>query len=371
MRKIKLVIISFILAISSSVIFAAQETRIAINYETLRFSPSSMMVDGVVLVPTEAIDVLTRRIGGGWRFDESTQTITVSHNNTGVKLRINDSRMTIVNLITDRENVSYLAVPARMSGGIPFVPIEAIMTALGFKVNRDRTENALNITTQDTQQGTSVGDFEDADSFKYDFFFGYSLMRIDEYDHMNVIKDDFWYQGVNNSSISPFLKKGFSTAFTYNFISGRHASLGLETSFRFNTDYILSASEKVYDKKYTDGLKRTDIAFFVGPRFTFLNSGRATPFIHGLAGIIHERLSYAEDVDYREKYSERLVGNSFYGVAAGGGLDIKINKNWAFRAVQVDYYLSDRFAQPLFLDSEKKRFKDINISFGFVARGGK
>ena len=66
--------------------------------------------------------------------------------------------------------------------------------------------------------------------------------------------------------------------------------------------------------------------FLIGPRFTVRTAKRVTPFIQVLFG--DARVTPGIDHWYYE--------NDF-AVAAGGGVDVKVYKNFSFRPVQIDY----------------------------------
>jgi len=227
---------------------------------------------------------------------------------------------------------------------------------------------------------------------KYEIFFGYSLMKVAEYDNIDVMKealsDEYWnnYETDVDFKKSSFLGKGFSTSFTYNFTS----MLGLDTSFRYNSGYILSMTGKgvgydsyygeVYNYKYEEGLKKSRLALLVGPRLTFRNAfSHVTPFVYGLAGLSHDKLLNAYDVTYTYYYgtesnsdSENLISHSTLGFALGGGIDISIHDNVAIRAIQADYFMAKHPKDIGEAGSvENKRFEDVNLSFGLVFRFGK
>ena len=54
-----------------------------------------------------------------------------------------------------------------------------------------------------------------------------------------------------------------------------------------------------------------------GPRYSFRNSSKVTPFVHSLFGAIGPEPAFA--------------------ISFGGGIDIKISKRISFRAIQADY----------------------------------
>jgi opacity protein-like surface antigen len=70
-------------------------------------------------------------------------------------------------------------------------------------------------------------------------------------------------------------------------------------------------------------------SFLFGPRVS-VRAGKATPFAHALFGGAHD--------------SARWSGGAFrdnaFGMALGGGLDLKVTDRVAVRVVQADYYMT-------------------------------
>jgi len=220
---------------------------------------------------------------------------------------------------------------------------------------------------------------------KVDVFVGYSLMRAGEYDDINDAKwysDDYYEADFKKSD---FLKKGFSTSVTYNLTS----TVGIATSFQYNSGYILSTKDKYYDYYLDDeytvegGIKKSKINFLVGPRFTF-RTGRVTPFVHALVGLSHDRLLDAVDVRWtqnteeNESTSEAMRTHNSLGIAVGGGLDIECSEKMAIRLIQADYFMANHpkdimpdYWEGWDMNTGNKRFADISLSFGLVFRIGK
>ena len=221
----------------------------------------------------------------------------------------------------------------------------------------------------------------------FDVFLGYSLMKVDKYDDKDGIIDytkeyfddacDIYENGrycsFKNSGV---LSKGFSASITYNFTS----ILGLNASFRYNAGDIFSFNgsglEYGYNIEYEEKYKKDKAAFLVGPRFTYRNSTRITPFAYGLVGLSQDKLSHSLDYNFfgeHETDSGNLTHNSF-GIALGGGLDISINDTFAIRAIQVDYFMANHPNDIKYIydvenpDIKNKLFKDVNLSFGIVFR---
>ena len=235
--------------------------------------------------------------------------------------------------------------------------------------------------------------FAQDDYSKFDIFAGYSFMRTAEYDNVDLVKEtlanELWFeQGFNaNFKKSNFLERGFSTSLTYNLTS----ALGLETSFRYNSGYILSASERdqyfdmslgTVETNYEEGFKKKRIALLFGPRITLRNvfGNSVNPFVYGLVGLSHDRLSYSYDlrVDYfhfndtdRRSESETVKNHNSFGIALGGGLDIPVHPNVAIRAIQADYFMAKHPGDISDAsDFKNKRFDNVTLSFGIVGRFG-
>jgi len=70
--------------------------------------------------------------------------------------------------------------------------------------------------------------------------------------------------------------------------------------------------------------------FLFGPRLTLIR-GRAEPFVHGLLGVAR----FSSDVS-----SPVITGSgddNAFAFALGGGVDVKVHKNFAIRLAQLDY----------------------------------
>jgi len=70
--------------------------------------------------------------------------------------------------------------------------------------------------------------------------------------------------------------------------------------------------------------------FLFGPRLTLIR-GRAEPFVHGLLGVAR----FSSDIS-----SPVITGggdDNAFAFALGGGVDVKVHKNFAIRLAQLDY----------------------------------
>jgi opacity protein-like surface antigen len=96
------------------------------------------------------------------------------------------------------------------------------------------------------------------------------------------------------------------------------------------------------------------LTYLFGPRIT-LHRGKAEPFVHALLGGAREN----------DKFSGGLVDKvteNAFAFALGGGLDVKVNDNFAIRVAQVDY-LGDKLGV--------ETANNFRYSVGVVIRLGK
>ena len=237
---------------------------------------------------------------------------------------------------------------------------------------------------------------------KFEFFAGYSLMKTAEYDNINVWKNDRELEltmragGRIIADKSNILEKGFSTTLSYNFTP----LAGLSASLRYHNGFILNASGKVpgrdasgnpnpqQEMNYDAWFKKTSVAFLVGPQLTFRNYSRVTPFVYGLAGISHDRLSgigefcignqcyYLKQVDpdycWYEECPDIIKRHNSFSVALGVGFDVSLSDSWAVRAVQADYFIA---SHPKGIGRDdyirNKRYDNFTLSSGIVYRFGR
>ena len=90
-------------------------------------------------------------------------------------------------------------------------------------------------------------------------------------------------------------------------------------------------------------------SFMIGPRISYRGNERVTPFVHALAGGIRESIVGAQIPSGGSETS--------FGLALGGGLDIKVARGVAIRIIQADYVRS-RFGF--------KVENNLRLSFGAV-----
>jgi hypothetical protein len=165
---------------------------------------------------------------------------------------------------------------------------------------------------------------------KVDLFFGYSGFRANQ-----------------AQNLSSFNMQGGLFNAGYNFTN--HLAAEFEFGGYHNGDV------------HGDRLDATNYSWLLGPRLSLAGrTRRVDPYIHTLFGINRAETSIsstsvlipqpltgtlpAPDSDGR--YREHQAN---FAMAAGGGLDIKLNRHVAIRPVQIDYYLT-RFEAPSILN---------------------
>jgi len=122
------------------------ELRVFVNGQVVRFDQQLVVEKGTLLAPIKPIaDLMNAEMQ--WRTEN--QTIEVKYENKIISATIGHIDMTVVNIITRKEENVKLLVPPEKHNGIVFFPIEAITRALlGDKsVTWDKTSNTLRITT--------------------------------------------------------------------------------------------------------------------------------------------------------------------------------------------------------------------------------
>ena len=110
------------------------------------------------------------------------------------------------------------------------------------------------------------------------------------------------------------------------------------------------------DQGFTEKIRTHSILF--GPRFSLRRGKRAVPFAHVLLGFSH--LSTKTN----EFGAPLSFSDSSWGLALGGGLDVKINDKFAIRALQVDY-LRTHF----FNETQTKGRISVGVVWRFGRRG--
>lgn len=78
--------------------------------------------------------------------------------------------------------------------------------------------------------------------------------------------------------------------------------------------------------------------FLFGPRFSYREDKRLTPFVHVLPGFAREGFSFT--VNTPSGNISTSGSTTGFAMAIGGGLDVRLSEDLAFRMIQVDYLLT-------------------------------
>jgi opacity protein-like surface antigen len=116
---------------------------------------------------------------------------------------------------------------------------------------------------------------------------------------------------------------GFTAEFNQN--AWRH--VGLVTSFTGTYDrtpYVNTVNGRSFSAK----AQRYDLLF--GPRYNF-RLGRINPFVEGLAGFEHMRVSFSDNI------TNAVGSDTAFAMQFGGGLDVHLSDHFDIRAIQADY----------------------------------
>ena len=111
-------------------------------------------------------------------------------------------------------------------------------------------------------------------------------------------------------------------------------------------------------------IDNTIFSYLFGPRISVRNHSRATPYFNVLFGGIHASASTAiQPCTGTSCGTPTRVGGSSdaFAMAAGGGLDIKINKHVSFRPIGLDYFLT-RLHNPV--DTQDHNQNNLRYSAG-------
>jgi opacity protein-like surface antigen len=165
---------------------------------------------------------------------------------------------------------------------------------------------------------------------KVEIFGGYSYLRAD----------------TGNTGLDSVNAHGFNTSLAGNIT--KHVGIVGEFS-RFTISE--SFTSPIFGNTNVDS---SALTYLFGPRIT-LRRGKAEPFVHALLGGAREK----------DRGSSRFIvtaTDNAFAFALGGGLDVKVNDNFAIRVAQVDY-LGDKIGS--------ETGENFRYSVGVVIRLGK
>ena len=152
-----------------------------------------------------------------------------------------------------------------------------------------------------------------------------------------------------------------SLAFNFNRYLGLVADVG-----GYDTTQLELAGSGANQPR-TVSASGTAFSYLFGPRFSYRNGSRFTPFIQVLAGGIHA--SPVTVANCSGSGCTPLPAQSAFAMMGGGGLDIRLTHHLSLRAVQAEYMMT-RFASVPSGASASQN--DLRLSSGLVFRfGGK
>ena len=128
-------------------VFAAEEISVSVNDAAVELNQPSMMVNGIILTPIDAIFEL---IKAETRWNKDTKTVTIIYGDNRVALQIENSDMSVLKAGASRPQVVTLAAPPALDNGVMILPIEAVFQAfqaLGLSFEWNPTKGVVYIRT--------------------------------------------------------------------------------------------------------------------------------------------------------------------------------------------------------------------------------
>jgi outer membrane protein OmpA-like peptidoglycan-associated protein len=184
---------------------------------------------------------------------------------------------------------------------------------------------------------STVGFAQSDNPPKWDLFAGYQYLHPG-----GTVPESFSNPNSPTSFTLPGMSKGAGTAFTANF--GPY--WGAEGDFGYNRDTTTASSEWTVS---------------AGPRFMW-RTADANMFLHALGSF--NRLTYDSGV----------ATHNGVGVILGGGMDLPINKTWAWRLFQADFVFAQhnfaQYAAPQFSSLRRPELLGIRLRTGVVISWG-
>ena len=85
-------------------------------------------------------------------------------------------------------------------------------------------------------------------------------------------------------------------------------------------------------------VRLSEYHFWGGPEFPFRRNGGLTPFVHSLFGIAARHYTIPSNGPQTSR--DILAVDHGFASAYGGGVDIRLSRRWAVRAIQFDYIIT-------------------------------
>jgi opacity protein-like surface antigen len=150
---------------------------------------------------------------------------------------------------------------------------------------------------------------------------------------------------------------GGSAALTFNL--NRYLGLVADVSAYRNTQLQLTGTGA--NQPRTVPANGNAFTYLFGPRLSFRNDTRFTPFVHVLAGGVHA--SAVTATNCVGPTCTPLPAQNAFAMTAGGGLDIRLFQHLSLRPIQAEYMMT-RFAS--ILDGTKTTQNDLRLASGLV-----
>ncbi len=186
---------------------------------------------------------------------------------------------------------------------------------------------------------------------KLELFLGYSFWRAVPYSTGNRMK---------------YLNGG-STSLAYNF--NRHVGLVADfAGFRADTLQFTNDGPGTTPSRVVDA-KSNAFSVMFGPRLSFRDHGRFTPFLQVLGGVVHADDDTLDNCTAPIYACTPLLNQTVFTMTAGGGLDFRLNHRLALRLFQAEYLLT-RFQDPTSVTGDDGWQSNMRLSTGLVFRFG-
>ena len=190
-----------------------------------------------------------------------------------------------------------------------------------------------------------------------EIFGGYSLLKIGGSD-VDALIDQFEITAPSEISTksSKLFKRGFDASVTIN----ANEYFGIEANFLYNRGDLLTAVGTIEGQDVDAKVTVSDFAFMAGPRLTSRKNETLTPFAHALFGVDHIKLDPSLIMggsDLSQDLAEFGASDNGFGMALGGGIDVKVNKVFGIRLIQADYFMAKH---------EDTTVNNLVLSFGAV-----
>lgn len=153
---------------------------------------------------------------------------------------------------------------------------------------------------------------------------------------------------------------GGSTSLAFNF--NRH--LGIVGDFGAYTNSEVRFTGAYGSTVDVDNSNIGVMTYLAGPRLSFRDHGRITPFVQALFGGVHANEVRLSNCTFS---CTLLPSQNSFAMTAGGGLDFRIHRHFALRLIQAEYLMT-RFQD--YATGTTSGQNDVRLSAGVVFRFG-